>query len=277
MVISKQHLMQLDYGEKDMFNEKIFSVPPKRTGNIKKTFIREKLKDLGTPAETLPLGLFDEIGEFTAKKKRSPDSDLYKTVGAYFRPNYERGLLITALIKKYNVKSYLEIGFGRGYSCFCAAMALSETTGGSVTVVDPVIDDTHLQNLTKVFPKEWFEKIDFCKATSDEFFNDRVYFNEIRDSFDMIYIDGDHRYDFVKRDWENAKDRFKKIVLFDDYHLPSKNQKDIEVSSIIDHIDDYTKELVIMDRRVFLDDRGYSDSEIDYGQVIITNNENSDQ
>ncbi len=264
-----------DWGS-NVSSPEVTQEPPARTGDINRIMIQEKLQQLGVSLDDISLGSFDEIGEFTAKKKRSPDSDLYKSVGAYFRPNYERGLLIYALIKKYNVKSYLEIGFGRGYSCFCATMALSETTGGSVTVVDPVIDDTHLQNLTKVFPKEWFEKIDFCKATSDEFFNDRVYFNEIRNSFDMIYIDGDHRYDYVKRDWENAKDRFKKIVLFDDYHLPGKRQKGIEVSSLIDSIDDYTKELIITDRRIFLDDRGYTDGEIDYGQVLLTNSQGAE-
>ena len=31
-----------------------------------------------------------------------------------------------------------------------------------------------------------------------------------------------------------------------------------------------------MDRRIFLDDRGYKDSEIDYGQVILTKNESTD-
>jgi hypothetical protein len=86
----------------------------------------------------------------------------------------------------------------------------------------------------------------------------------------MIYIDGDHRYDAVKNDWENAKNAANKVILFDDYHLPGKVQKDIEVSSLIDSIEGYDKELVIMDRRIFLDDRGYTDDQIDYGQVIIT-------
>ena len=215
------------------------------------------------------LGLFDEIGELTAKKKRSPDSDLYRSAGAYFRPNYERGLLIYSLIKKYNVKSYLEIGFGRGYSCFCAAMALAET-GGQVVTVDPFLDENLIQQLKRIFPNNWVEIISFQRCTSDN------YFLHNNNKFDMIYIDGDHRYDFVKRDWENSRERFEKLVLFDDYHLPGKLQKDIEVSSLIDSIEDYEKQLVLMDRRIFLDDRGYKDSEIDYGQVILTKNESTD-
>ena len=55
-----------------------------------------------------------------------------------------------------------------------------------------------------------------------------------------------------------------------EYHLPGKRQKDIEVSSVVDGIEDKSKELIIMDRRIFLDDRGYTDDQIDYGQVLIT-------
>ena len=83
--------------------------------------IKEKLKDIGMPLESLSLGEFDHIGEHTAKKERSPGSELYNRVGAFFRPNYERGLLIYSLIKKHNIRSFLEIGFGRGYGAMCAA------------------------------------------------------------------------------------------------------------------------------------------------------------
>ena len=79
----------------------------------------------------------------------------------------------------------------------------------------------------------------------------------------MIYIDGDHTYDAVKKDWELSKDKWEKVVLFDDYHMPTKNQKDIECAGVIDQIEDPTKELIIMDRRIFVDDRGMKDEEID--------------
>jgi hypothetical protein len=88
-------------------------------------------------------------------------------------------------------------------------------------------------------------------------------------SFDLIYIDGDHRYQAVKNDWNNSREKFKKFLLFDDYHMPSKNQKDIECSKVIDEIEEFDKELIIMDRRIFFDDRRISDEDIDYGQVLI--------
>lgn len=247
-----------------LFSDDPFQSVPERTGNIEKVYIKEKLQSLGFDLSEFSLGEFDYIGEFTAKKQRSPDSELFKTVGAFFRPNYERGLLIESLIKKYDVKSYLEIGFGRGYSCFCAARAMENLGRGSIVTVDTALDEEVLQRLGSVFPHNWFDRVTFYKDTSDAFFKQ----NSQR--FDMIYIDGDHRYTQVKKDWENSEKIFEKVVLFDDYHLPGKVQKDMEVSSLVDAIDDYDKELVIQDRRIFLDDRGWEDSKIDYGQVIIT-------
>ena len=59
------------------------------------------------------------------------------------------------------------------------------------------------------------------------------------------------------------------MVLFDDYHLPTKVEKDIEVIRVVDDIDKYEKELIIGDRRMFFDDRQLPDEEIDYGQVLV--------
>ena len=103
-----------------------------------------------------------------------------------------------------------------------------------------------------------------------------MFFEKDERKFDLIYIDGDHRYDAVKSDWENSEKVFNKFVLFDDYHLSTKQQKDIECAKLIDSIDNdiiYDKELIIMDRRIFLDDRGYKDEAIDYGQVLLKRKE----
>ena len=232
---------------------------------MKKIKITEKLEEIEFPMERLSLGDFDQIGEFTARKTRGIDQDLYKTVGCYFRPNYERGILIYALIAKFQIESFLEIGVGRGYSAFCAAKSMCDHgIDGKVVTIDPNFDKEHLQQLTKVFPKDWFDRISFVSGTSA----DRV--PTLGEQFDMVYIDGDHRYEAVKADWEMCQGLYKKFLLFDDYHLETKLEKDIECATLIDEIDDDSKELIIMDRRIFLDDRQKADAEIDYGQVLLT-------
>jgi len=119
--------------------------------------------------------------------------------------------------------------------------------------------------LAKIFPHDWLRLIEFHQKTSDD------YFDELDDSetFDMIYVDGDHRYEAVLRDWNNCKDRAEKVILLDDYHLPSKKQKDMDVSNVVDSIVEFDKKLVKMDRRIFFDDRLISYEDLDYGQVLI--------
>ena len=234
---------------------------------MKTKLILEKLNELDFDLSDFTLGDFDAIGEFTAKKNRDPNSLLYKKAGCYFRPNYERGILINALIRKYEISSFLEIGFGRGYSTFCAAHAMSQKgIDGKIVTVDPNFNENHIQNLSNIFPKEWFETISFVNGTSQEAIPG------IEGKFDLVLIDGDHTSDAVKKDWELVKEKFNMFVIFDDYHLPSKDSgPGIQVAPIVDAIEGYEKDLVIMDRRIFFDDRGYSDEEIDYGQVILTN------
>ena len=224
--------------------------------------IQEKLKEIGYPVSSICLGEFDLIGEYTAKKNRTRDSELFNSVGCFFRPNYERGILMYYLTQKYNFKSILELGFGRGYATLCMAKAMCDNNiDGKIITVDPDFNQEHMSNIFKIFPKEYFEKIDFINTTSDDFFDQN------KREFDFVYIDGDHRYEGVKRDWENSKKVCNKYVLFDDYC--ERDQQDIECAKLINEIKDFEKELILMDRRIFTDDRKISDEKIDYGQVLI--------
>ncbi len=231
---------------------------------MQRKFIQEKIDELGFSLDDFVLGDFDLIGEYCAKKQRGRDSDLYKTAGAFFRPNYERGLLISALIQEYDVKSFLEIGFGRGYGTLCAAMAMHENGGGEITTVDPTFDQNHITMLKQIFPKEWFDMINFVNKPSQD------YLFEHDDKFDFVYIDGDHRYEAVKRDWELCEHRYERLLLFDDYNEVKGVSSEIQCNEVIDEIEDESKELIIMDRRIFFDDRGYTDEKIKYGQVLLT-------
>ena len=166
----------------------------------------------------------------------------------------------------YDIKSFLEIGFGRGYGTLCAAMAMQENGGGTITTIDPNFDYDHIDRIKQAFPKEWFDMINFVPDYSQR------HLSENDESFDFVFIDGDHRYEAVKRDWELCKDRYNKILLFDDY-IPigtPNTDVDIECSKLIDDIEDDSKELIIGDRRIFVDDRRWTDDQIKAGQVLLT-------
>jgi hypothetical protein len=229
--------------------------------------IKTKLAELGIDLKDIPLGDFDSIGEFTAKRNRNPGERLYNEVGAFYRSNYERGILIYYLIKTGKLDSFLEIGFGRGYATMCAAKAFADQGKvGRIVTIDPKLDRNYVQQLANILPKQWFAGITFVANTSQEALK------TINEKFDFVYVDGDHTYDAVKADWELCKDKWDRYILFDDYHLPSKKEHttSIECAKLIDEIDDPTKELIRMDRRIFMDERGYTDEQVDYGQVLMT-------
>lgn len=228
--------------------------------------IKQKLEEMGVTLDSITMGDFDQIGEFTAKRQRSPGDENYHRYGAFYRANYERGILIYNLIRRYNLTSMLEIGFGRGYSTLCAARAFYDAgIIGNIVTIEPNLDEKLIATLHQIFPPDWFKMIKFFHGTSADAFSK---LGTVK--FDLIYIDGDHSYEGTKLDWEGAKDRYNKFLLFDDYHLPTKEDPGIQCSKLIDEIDDPSKELIIMDRRMFFDDRQFGDEKIDYGQVLLT-------
>lgn len=224
--------------------------------------IREKLKQIECPVEEISLGDFDKIGEHTARRIRGPSDPLYKSVGCFYRPNYERGILIYHLVKRFEVRTLVEVGFGRGYAALCAAKAMCDMgwDDGRVFSVDPKIDEDHLKLISQAYPKEWFQKLNLLQGT----INDAL--GHLPERFDMAYVDGDHRLDAVRNDWDAIKGRFQKLVLFDDYD--PKDSDSNQVRAFIDGLD-ADKELIRMDRRIFADDRGLKDADVGYGQVLV--------
>ena len=232
---------------------------------MKTVHIKQKLEEIGVSLDSIVMGDFDYIGEYTAKRNRDQNDANYKKYGAFYRANYERGILIYYLIRQFNLTSFLEIGFGRGYATFCAAKAFYDSgVQGKIVTIDPKFDERFLKALQNVFPQDWFKCIQFVEGTSQQALP------TINENFDLIYIDGDHSYEGTKHDWEATKDKYNRFMLFDDYHLPTKEDKGIQCSKLINEIDDPSKELIKLDRRMFFDDRQFSDDQVDYGQVLLT-------
>jgi len=238
---------------------------------MKIVHIKQKLKDIGIELENLSLGDFDKIGSMTAQKMREPSDPLYSRVGALFRPNYERGILVYSLIRAYSLKSMLEIGTGRGFTSFCAAKAFHDMgIQGKIVTIDPNPNEQFFGQCRTVFPQEWFSMINFVKGTSNSVF---PMLNNQR--FDLIYIDGSHDYIDVKNDLDSSNKLCDGLILCDDYHLPSKNDPGIQCRKAIDEFDwkanGYVEpEFIRADRRIFFDDRCYTDEQIDYGQILFS-------
>jgi len=239
--------------------------------------IKNKLEEIDISLDGIVMGDFDYIGEFTAKRDRKRDDPNYKKYGAFYRSNYERGILIYHLIRQFNLTSMLEIGFGRGYATFCAAKAFHDAgVIGKITTIDPALNEDYVKALGQVFPKEWFSFITFMKGTSQDVLP------TLNENFDLVYIDGDHSFAATKSDWQMTKNKFNKFLLFDDYHLPTKQDAGIQCRDAIDEINEEQenckeKELLILDRRMFFDDRQFTDEQIDYGQVLLTKNNISER
>ena len=236
--------------------------------------VKDKLRQLGVPIDCISLGDFDLIGDLTARKSRSPNDPNYKRCGAFFRPNYERGILIYHLITQGRLTSVLEIGFGRGFGALCAAKAFNDAgIDGTVVSVDPrpagcdaVAWRSYERRLFELFP--WAAKHITVKLGASA-----QIIPTLEGSWDLIYIDGDHSYEGTKADWLAVAERWNKHVLFDDYHMPSKSDPGIKCSVAIDEIpetNERSKELIITDRRLFCDDRKLEDDQVDYGQVLLT-------
>ncbi len=116
-----------------------------------------------------------------------------------------------------NVKTILEIGFNAGFSC---ETFLESSEDMSVTSFD--INQYRYVNVAREYMQnkyaDRFEFIEGDSATSVP-----VYFKEHPDrKFDLIYIDGDHRFEYVVSDVLNCRKLAHRntVLWIDDSKLP---------------------------------------------------------
>ncbi|MCA9915683.1 MAG: hypothetical protein KC496_20150, partial [Anaerolineae bacterium] len=88
---------------------------------------------------TLPLQeTFWELGDLTALRQASD--------GRFYRSNYERGMLLYALVAHHRPAHVLEFGTGRGYGSLCMAWAMHDhDINGQIYSVDVLTADTPIE------------------------------------------------------------------------------------------------------------------------------------
>ena len=163
-------------------------------------------------------------------------------------PNFERGLLLYALISKFKPKNVLEIGTAEGFSTLCMAWAMTDfEINGKIFTIDPKPFDSPIKRVVtwkenqehetillstkdlwnKFAKKEWIEKIQVLTGFSGEILKKN---SKTLPKMDMGFIDGHHDYKAVNHDFhaflQIASVNF--CLLFDDY-VPDGNGGVVQV------------------------------------------------
>jgi len=170
--------------------------------------------------------------------------NLYKDTFGYFGQSEFRQMLISQLpVEKF--KMVLEIGSYEGiFSCFAA-----QSFADVIHTIDPFDTSDEGTNVTENVESNFNYNISVCpngdkiishKMTSDEFFENN------KDLFDLIYVDGSHEPEDACRDLDNSFKVCKKdaIIWVDDYGSNYKTLHD----SIDQWLQDHEKYIKIIHR-----------------------------
>lgn len=118
------------------------------------------------------------------------------------------------LLKNYNLKNAMEIGFNSGFSALL------------MLISDPLIKVTCYDIASHSYTKPCFEQIKktFGNRINLIFGDSRETLPKSNDKFDLIHIDGGHRPDIVVQDIKNCYNHSKinTIFVFDDYNFLKK-------------------------------------------------------
>jgi len=217
------------------------------------TDIKEFVEKLGTKLP--PIENFWKLGDLTALRLNEN--------GHFYQANYERGILLYALVAKYRPQAVLEFGTGRGYGCLCMAWAMEEhNISGRIFTIDMVPQDEvfawpidwrngpRVERLARnqvwlhAAPAAWLKRIEILTGHTGN-----VMGRWSGPGIDFAFIDGGHAYDTVRHDFysvlEVAADPFG--VLFDDY----AQQPGFGIQRFIDEevAPHFKAELIYTDRR----------------------------
>ena len=187
--------------------------------------VREFIQSLDV--ELPPIEKFWTLGDATALRVRQD--------GTFFRANYERGILLYALVAKYRPNTVLEFGTGRGYGSLCMAWAMCDFgITGTIHTIDmvspskrfkwPIIwpdsDEANVDYLSRfevwqeVAKPQWMKHVNSMVGLSGV-----VLQSYSGNPVDFAFIDAGHGYRSVRHDFimtlHHASDSIG--ILFDDY------------------------------------------------------------
>ena len=170
--------------------------------------------------------------DFLQLSKIFPINPLYD-----LSPNFERGLLLYALISKFKPKNVLEIGTAEGFSTLCMAWAMTDCKiDGKIFTIDPKPFDAPKKRVNswenskknqlvmlstkelwnKFAEPEWLKKIEVLTGSSGEILGKMS--NQLP-RMDLGFIDGHHVYNAVLHDFHAflkiSSEQFQ--IIFDDY------------------------------------------------------------
>ena len=189
----------------------------------------------------------DYIKNLTQEEIDWFDKNLIKGIKNQNRPDLERGLLLYSICKKIKAKRCLDIGTAG----FFSARSMAKY-GCEVDTIDIKGEKD---------PNDGWDNINFIKGDSTEVLDQ---LNKNSKTYDLVFIDGSHDYETVKRDIINAKIVSNLLVCHDYGNLP-------EVTRAID--EEILPDAVIIEDRMWYGapyENGYdkNGNKIDYGLVI---------
>lgn len=164
------------------------------------------------------------------------DGSPYQRVG-YHSGSLGYGFIHYSLILNLKPDRVLCIGSRKGFVPAVCALACQENGKGIVDFVDAGYDETHPKGWggvgfwKKVDPIKHFSFLDVNKFLKTNVMTTQEFANKYKYTYEYIYIDGDHSYSGVKKDFQLFWPRLKKygFMLFHDISVKQEEGIDFGV------------------------------------------------
>lgn len=168
----------------------------------KHIFTQDKQKNISSIIEPLPLEFKKSlISMYEKQDQMGSDGKMYK-LDASVKITPEQGMCIFNVCKKIKPKRTLEIGFANGYSTIFFLASIKSNEIGYHVAMDPFeIIDWHGVGLKKV---EELRMDSFFRFIPEFDYYGIPELARDKQKYDVVFIDGDHRFDYVLLDFTLA-------------------------------------------------------------------------